>query len=362
MSRRALLLLAGVAAALLLLTVLATRTADTGPPGVGAPLLSGLRADLADISTVRVTAPGERVVATLELRDATWVVVERDDWPADTQRLRSLLLALVDAQRIEPRTANPQLYHRLGVAALDDPEARGVGLTMERARGEISLIIGDTRVGGNDYSHVRRLDESAAWLVRGNLEVSTRTGDWLRSDIVDIPLQRVREVTILHPDGDEVRVRRDFPTSEVFDVVTLPAGRQLLYEGIGATVAGALGALSLQDVAPRDAIFDGQVEPVHTLVETWDGLAVALLGIQRDGDYWLALEARVEESGMQQQLTGDSALTDGDPRLVEVLRSRRQEADALTTLLAGRAIRVPRHTYLQLMRRSEELLAPHTPN
>ena len=45
----------------------------------------------------------------------TWTVAERDNYPADTGRLRKLLLELAEARLLEEKTSNPELYDRLKV-------------------------------------------------------------------------------------------------------------------------------------------------------------------------------------------------------------------------------------------------------
>ena len=322
MSRRGLLVLTAVAAALLLMLV-TLRLADDAPPGVGDPLVAGLRAELGELSTVRITTGGDQVVATLELRDERWVVAERDDWPADTDRLRELLLALVEARRLEERSANPALYARLGVEPLGDPAARGIGIEIETPAGRLALIIGDS--GGGDYWHVRREDESAAWLVSGRFEVARATGAWLARPLLDIPADQVQRMTILHPDGERVRlVRQEADTGSGFTVLELPAGRTLLHATVADVTAAALAGLRLEDVAPRDDIFGDEQTAVRIVVETGDEQGITLLATNRDDGGWLAVESGLED----------------DERL------------------AGRAFRIPRPRYQQLTRRMDELLVP----
>ncbi|MCC5868871.1 MAG: DUF4340 domain-containing protein [Gammaproteobacteria bacterium] len=373
MSPRALLTLGGVGV-VLLLVLLVTRMGDTPPPGVGDPLISGLRTDIDTLSTVRITTAGDEVVATLELRNDSWVVAERDDWPADLTRMRTLLLALVEARRIEERTADPDRYARLGVEALDDPAAAGVGVAIEHPGDSVELIIGDTGVGG-DYSHVRRLDETAAWLVSGTLSVARNTGDWLAPMLLDVPATRVGRITILHPDGQELRIRRAGPDGR-FELLDLPGGRELLYAGIVDPLGAALANLTLTDVAPLERVFAADIEPVRTIIETRDGLVISLLGIEHDDEHWIAIDAAIDESAVQQALLeevlahGAADAAEGPPtpasdaarvpadRLAAEVAAREQEVAQLQARLAQRAFRIPRHRYMQLTRRVDDLLEP----
>ncbi len=124
MSRRTLILLL---TALLVLAVLALVAGPGSHSGSDEQLLyPDLRAQLNDVRQIVVRGPGNQLIATLERREARWIVVERG-YPADTGRIRETLLALAEARIVEEKTSTPALYDRLAVQdiALHDEGASG---------------------------------------------------------------------------------------------------------------------------------------------------------------------------------------------------------------------------------------------
>ena len=76
--------------------------------------------------------------------------------------------------------------------------------------------------------------------------------------IVDVRSERVREVTITHPDGEVVRLSKTGAELANFEVADVPNGRELSYPGVANVVGNALRELNLEDVEPAgDAPADG---------------------------------------------------------------------------------------------------------
>lgn len=331
MSRRALAVLVALAA-LLLATATWLHLADDGLPGAGDPLLPGLRGELAEISTLRVSAAGPEIIATLELRGERWVVAERDDWPADINELRALLLALADARRVEARTANPAQWHRIGVAPMDTAEASGIEVAMETPAGPLALVIGRS---DGAYTHVRLAHEPTAWLVSGRLEPGRTTGDWLDVTMPDLAAPGVVGLTISHPDGEQVRLQRPENASSGLELPAVPAGRSLLHATVTDATLAALSALRVEDIAPRDEIFTADKAPVSIEIETADGLTSRWLALLADDVPWMTLATAEADT------PAEAARHGSEPAHLD-----------------GRALRISRHRYDQLTRRLEDYLTP----
>ncbi len=329
MNRRALGVL-GLAAVLLLTLAAWLHFADERVSGLDDPLLPGLRGEFAELSTLRVSAPGPEVVATLELRGERWVVAERDDWPADTRRLRELLLTLAEARRVEPRTGNPAQWPRLGVAPMEDAAASGIELALETPTGPVTLVIGNV---DGPYTNVRLNREPTAWLVSGVLRPARSTGEWLDPAVPDLTAAGIATVTIRHPDGEQVRLQRQTEDANDVSVLEIPDGRRLLHATIASATLGALSTLRVEELARRDSVFDEGSAPVSIELETFGGETFRLLALTDDDGPWLTVD-----------LPEDTAATLG--------------LTASLQPLAGRALRIPRHRFDQLTRRMEDLLAP----
>ena len=140
MTQRTIIVLAAILALLVLVILASQRGEQATELGL---LVPELQEGLDEVTAVTVTRAGGEVVATMNKTEAGWTVEERDGFPADFAKLRSALVALAEARRIERKTANQELYDRLGVGSVDNSEATGtlVGIT---GLGEpVAIIIGD---------------------------------------------------------------------------------------------------------------------------------------------------------------------------------------------------------------------------
>jgi len=265
-------LLALIVAVAVLAAVSLFMSPANGPaPGTDQPFLPGLRDALNQIDRMTITGNGGHTIATLERRDDNWVVAERSGYPADMGKLRRLLIALADAVIIEEKTSNPEYYDRLGVEDVEREDAAGRRIDLHGMAEPLSVIIGETAGNG---TYVRQADRATSWLVSGEIRPGGDTTDWLDTSVLDIPADRITSVTITHPDGSVLRITRAEADSPGFEVMEVPANRQLSYPTVGNSIGNALAALRFDDVEPAADFEPGDTPATVAHFETSDGLNI----------------------------------------------------------------------------------------
>ena len=292
MSTRTVAFLAAALVVLLLLVVAGQRS-GTAPAGGGATLVPGLEAALGEIERVTIVKANNETVATLEKGPESWVVADKHGYAADAAKLRQALTALGEARILEQKTANAELYGRLGVEDMAGADAAGISIALEAPGRDLpTVILGNA--DGARYRYARRAGEAQSFLIDRNPDVPRATAQWVDSVIIDVRGERVREVTITHPDGEVVRLSKASAELANFDVAGIPDGRELSYPGVANVVGSSLRELNLEDLEPATA---AAAEPA-TIVEyrTFDGLVVRILGLERNDESWIALEASVDAS------------------------------------------------------------------
>lgn len=249
----------------------------SGPsvPGLGEPLLPGLRERVNDVAAISVQAADGRFTAR---RGADgWTLDESDGYPAKFETVKKTLMGLSELRTLEAKTANPARHAELG---LEDPEAPGatsalVTLLDGEGRSLGAVVVG--RGGSAPQSlYARRASEAQCWLVKGSLYLERSAGQWMDRVVHKLPASRVRAVTIEHPDGERVRVAKAAESDPDWAVQDLPAGKEPLSSGIGRTCAAALEWLNFDKVAaaarqPLPA--EGRVTATF---ECFDGLLVTV--------------------------------------------------------------------------------------
>jgi hypothetical protein len=160
--RNVFILLAAVVVLVLLVTV--GERARTPASSNGETFVPGLAAALAEIERVTVVEANGATVATLERRPETWVVVEKNGYPADVAKLRQALRALGEAKILEEKTANADLYARLGVEDVSGADATGVAVSLTAPGQELpTLILGNAE--GSKYRYARRSADAQSYLI-----------------------------------------------------------------------------------------------------------------------------------------------------------------------------------------------------
>src|SRR5690606_25150986 len=143
-------------------------------------LFPEIKSRLNDLNTVTITdADGTITLQREATGDPTagrWVSSGHDGYPADTGKLRQLLLAIADARKIEQKTADQELYERLGVA---DPREDGGNGVLVAAKGDdaaVSVILGDT--AQREFRYARLPDEEQSWLIDQNPDLPGDSTGW----------------------------------------------------------------------------------------------------------------------------------------------------------------------------------------
>jgi hypothetical protein len=303
MNRNTLRLLVFVVAVLLAALFLIESGDDGDLPGAGTPLLPEMREFANDIDTITVTRAGQAPLSIVK-KDSTWVVPDRGEYPADIARIREVLLAMTEATVVEAKTANPELHSRLGVDTPDNETSKAVLISASAGDRSFDMIFGN--VAQQNFRYARVADVEQSWLIDQNPEIPEDAGAWLRADIIDLDADRVKSVTINHPDGETISIGKESEEDSNFSVADVPEGRELSYSTVANGIGGALNDLDLDDVRPAVAA-DGAVV---TRFETFDGVRINAEVFEDDGGKWVALSVHlpadvVIENADEWQATAD---------------------------------------------------------
>lgn len=310
----------------------------------GGAAVPGLAERVNDIDALDVVAPGGATAVQLRRDDDRWRVSERDGYEADFRQVVDLLVALAEAQRSEPRTANPELYGRLGVAAVGSDSATGRRIDFP-GTDLPSLIVGQVDPTG-EGSYVRVAGEDRSWLADRVIEAAADPVAWLEPSIMDIPGDDLVEVVVTHGDGETVRLQNAAESGE-WVLRDVPEGRSAGPAWTRNALANGLRGLNLDDVRrfaspyPEDA--------VQTELTTGDGLVFSAQIWREDGteSAWVNFTV-AEEPGLAAAVEGED--TQAGERLASAV--------AVDARLSPWAFRIPTARADDLTPRLEDLLEP----
>lgn len=344
MNKRSFIILLAITAVVAVLVALwPGRSPDQSVTSLNQKLLPAMQQKANDLDQVQIVAAGGEVVATLQRLEDRWVLREASQYPADWERLRPLLRQLAEATVAEPKTSSEDYYDRLGVEDINSPEASGVLLKFPGDAEVPDVIIGK-RAQGREGQYARVADQQQSVLLDRSIDVPLDRKEWLAREIVDIPQDQVVEVEISHADGEVVKIRRGSTDDTDFTLESLPEGREVKSNWTVNSLAGALAALELDDVAPVDHFAERSqaTEAIEYRLVTVSGLAVnarwfRLENDAGDSEYWIRLSA---------EGFGTEATEETLERVAEI--NRRAQ---------GWAYRLPQYKYAAATKRLDELLA-----
>ena len=263
-------------------------TSQVGLPRVPAQAerwLPGVQ--VAQVKAIEVQR-GDQPLVRLERREQGWVVPAKADYPADQGVVNKLLKALAEARKVEPRTANPELYGRLGLADQGEAEQRGVRLTLEQGEAPLQLLIGTP--GQQDGQLVRRADEAQSWLVSQRIELPASELDWLDRRVTAIPFAEVRELDLRHAGGERLTLARDKAEEANLQVRDLPKGKRLAFDGAANGFGQFFADLRFADAAPLAQLgFEGKPALEFSLT-TFAGKTLKGRFYGKADQHWLLLE------------------------------------------------------------------------
>jgi hypothetical protein len=318
------------------------------------PLFAGMDQWVNDVERMHVTAAGNQVVVTLLKSDQAWVVENAGSYAANWNRLKTLLASLTQARVIEPKTSNEKYFDRLGLVDVSDEASEAVLVEVNAGKESIRLLIGKS-AQDREGQYVRLPEGERALLIDQTLDAAGEIGDWLQRDIIDLSEAEIVELTITHPDGEQVRLKKTSAEEQDFTLLGLPEGREILSSWTVNSLAGTLSALQLDQVRKEDSMDWSQAVELSFL--TADGLVISASQTKVDETTWLRVHAstHVAKAGLEQQSESEQSSGLSEAAATDELEKRVTEINAR---VSGWAYAVPENNSQNMSKRMEDLLKP----
>jgi hypothetical protein len=294
-------------------------------------VLPGLEKALNTVTEVRLTK-GDETHATLKKAAADWVVGERD-YPADSGKVRKLLIDLGTLNVVEEKTHNPTNYPQLGVEDTTSPKAGGTRVAVVTPSKVYEIIVG--KPSGAKSGFARVPTQEAALLAAPSITVDADPKHWLDNTLIDIKQERVKAVEEKPAEGPAYTASREKKEQTDFTVSNIPKGRELSSPVAADSIAGALGGMTLDDVRKAGSAGDAKVS--HAIFRTFDGLEVDVAG-RKDGNHDLIT------------MTAHSTA-----------KETAEEAQKLTTQFQNWEYEIPSYKYDAIFTSLDSLLKPVEP-
>ncbi len=274
-------------------------------------------------------------VAKIELKNAKnsfsiarsgegWGLVEKDGYAVEFEKVKSAIVSVAEFKLIEQKTSDPARYGRLELNPPTSPEAKSTRLVFKNEKNDVlaDVLIGKLNTSlfgqGGAGTYVRRADEKATWLVRGQVTLGEEPNNWMVRQIVNYGKEKVRKVTIKGPDGTDHSIIKDRETDQNFVLQNIPKGRKIKAKDEADPLGGVTWRMMFDDVK----LASKQKWPSNPWVAhfyTWDGLDIRIETVKFGDDHWGRFKAAVDpyvtdakkREAAQKKADGINARTDG---------------------------------------------------
>lgn len=242
----------------------------------------------------------------------TWSLVERAGYPVDPKKIRELVVKLGQAELIEKKTRNEELYGQLDLA---DPTAKGASSKLVRLADSgnktiAEVVIGSERRGafgtGQAGTYVRVPGNPQTWLAKLELNASTNVSDWVEPVFFKIDDTKISSIVVKEGDNVVYKLARAEAEKKVeakdgeqkdeapaaLELVDVPAGKKVAPGVKVDDMVKGVRTLELKDVRAAEA---SDAKPAMTAEITMDDGARYLVGMTNsDGTPWLTVAVLAE--------------------------------------------------------------------
>ncbi len=271
---------------------------------LGQPLLRGLKAS--EVSTIVVLEP--KSTLTLAKKDNRWVIVEKNGFPADLDKVTDLVVKAIELKAGQVEPVGEKDRARLNLA---DPGKEGAAtlIVFKAADGKAlaELLVGKkyfkkepegdaSKAQGDGRFVMLPSDPKQVYIVADPLRVaSANSSDWISKE--GFAIERVKSLEVKPAEGaDGYRIERD--TDGIDWKLDRAAGVQTTGQKLDVSRANAasysLSKIDIEDLAAADAN-TGLDKPTIVTATTFDGLTYTLRigNVEKDKAF-----VKVEVEGM----------------------------------------------------------------
>ncbi len=255
-------------------------------------LYPDLLAKINDVQTIEIKSKDG--IVNVARRSEQWVVNNFDDYPALVENVKRGLLQLASLKIVENKTEKPENYPTLSVEDITAPNAGSHLVTGSATDGTplFALLLGKARPAkavGEPGHYVRRAADTMAYLVEGELDFTTDVTDWLDTMVANLPVDRVRQVTVHPKDGPAFTVSKANPKVQLYDLENVPDGQEVRARATVSSIGGLLLDAKFEKVVAASKLA-GLTPRARAEIETFDGLSGTVEAYDYLDDVYMVLK------------------------------------------------------------------------
>jgi hypothetical protein len=323
-----------------------------------AAVFEDLKPALGEVTEVRLSKGDGSKTTLRKSAEGGWTVVERQ-YPADTSRVRELVMNLANLKVVERKTQDPANYAKLGVETPDSPTATSTLVEVVAGKKSWALIVGKGADARAVY--VRKPAEPGSVLAEPLVTADPDQKRWIDRLLVDLPGANVHDVAVKPASGPGYVLTRAQRGAAELTVTPVPKGRKAATSMSLGTQTDALTGFHFDDVraVPSPAVAATDVATYRT----FDGQVIEFSG-HREADKAFVTVTTRRDPALAAKFPEAPAATPAAappaPPAPAVTPVATKPADQTAEKLGARAkgveFEIPAYKYEAIFRKQEELL------
>ena len=251
-------------------------------------------------------------VAKIEIKNAkqsfsmtragdNWGLDQKDGYRVDFAKVKSAIVNLSEFKLIEKKTSDAKRYARLELDAPTSADAKSRRVILKDAKDAVlaDVIIGKLNPNlfgtGGAGTYIRRGDEKATWLARGQVDLGEEPNNWMARQIVNYGQEKVRRVVVKNPEGAEIVLAKAIVADKNFKIENLPQGRTIKNKDEADPLAGVMWRMMFDDVKKAEKQ-EWPDKPWVAHYTVWDGFTVRIETAKFGDDFWGRFQASLDDS------------------------------------------------------------------
>jgi hypothetical protein len=277
----------------------ANRPAPTVIPTDRPFVFAGLSDQLNNVTSLQIKTAQKKF--TIERVGDGWGVAELKGYPANFDKLKTVLVEMSQLRYLEPKTADAARFDRLDLRDVTVKGAKSKQVTVKDKGGKVLAegLIGkrneDLFGTGKGGVYMRITGKPESWLIEGIVSTGEGPADWVSKKILDISGGAMKRLQIDSPKGGHVAVSRAAVTDKNFTLEDIPAGKRQRGEWETNQMPKAYENLELIDLKRADEV-DFGTGTYKGRFTTFDGLVIKSEAAKLGKKYWVRLSAATEDS------------------------------------------------------------------
>ena len=284
-------------------------------------LISGVNAD--DIDSIVIKSDGKSL--TLKRKSNKFFVVNKDNYPAETEKVNDLITDCLEIQVTQMVTDNPANHADLGVT--EDKAQKVITFLKPDGSSLFGIVVGNTREKSQS-TYVRLTSNNKVYEAVQAPYINTEPMDFIKKQLVAIVHNDIQMVSVESPEGKyELIPKTD---SEDIEMINIPEGKKLK-QTEAKNVFNALSSLDFTDVMKNtgDLTFDK-----HYICKLFNTTEFTFNIATKDDKTYVTCKALFTE-GVPKPKPGETTISEEQLKEIEEKQKLDTKADDFTSRNMG---------------------------